>query len=73
MFVAEADLGSETNGLPTEHTHSGPEIWYLLTGEQCVELPDRVVRAKAGEGAFAPADTPMKFNIMGKSKRDASS
>jgi len=71
MFVAEADLGSEINGLPIEHTHSGPEIWYLLTGEQCVELPDRVVRAKAGEGAFAPADTPMMLNIMGKSKRDA--
>src|SRR6266849_6619884 len=71
MDVAEADLGSEINTLPLQHKHSGPEVWYLFTGEQCVELPDRVVRARAGEGEVAPADTPMKLNIMGKSKRDA--
>lgn len=71
MDVAEADLGSEINALPLQHKHSGPEVWYLFTGEQCVELPDRVVRGRAGEGVFAPADTPMKLNIMGKSKRDA--
>ncbi len=69
--VAEADLGSEVNALPLQHKHSGPEIWYLFTGEQCVELPDRVVRARAGEEMFAPADTPMMLNITGKSKRDA--
>jgi hypothetical protein len=71
MDVAEADLGSEVNALPLQHKHSGPEMWYLFTGEQCVELPDRVVRAHAGEGAFAPGDTPMTLKIMGKSKRDA--
>jgi mannose-6-phosphate isomerase-like protein (cupin superfamily) len=71
MIVAEADLGSEINSLPLQHKHSGPEVWYLFSGEQCVELPDRVVRARAGEGVFAPAETPMKLNIVGKSKRDA--
>ena len=71
MVVAEADLGPEVNALPLQHKHSGPEIWYVFTGEQCVELPDRVVRARAGEGAFAPGDTPMALKIMGKSKRDA--
>jgi len=71
IFVAEADLGSEINALPLQHKHSGPEVWYLFSGEQCVELPDRVVRARAGEGVFAPAETPMKLNIVGKSKRDA--
>jgi mannose-6-phosphate isomerase-like protein (cupin superfamily) len=71
MIVSEADLGSEMNSLPLQHKHSGPEVWYLFSGEQCVELPDRVVRARAGEGVFVPAETPMKLNIMGKSKRDA--
>jgi mannose-6-phosphate isomerase-like protein (cupin superfamily) len=53
------------------HTHSGPETWYLLTGEQCLELPDRAVRAHAGETMFAPADTRMKLNMLGPGKRDA--
>jgi quercetin dioxygenase-like cupin family protein len=71
MVVAEADLGPDINALPLQHKHSGPEIWYVFTGEQCVELPGRVVRARAGEGAFAPGDTPMTLKIMGTSKRDA--
>ena len=71
MVVAEADFGSDVNALPLQHKHSGPEIWYVFTGEQCVELPDRLVRARAGEGAFVPGDTPMTLKIMGKSKRDA--
>lgn len=69
IVVAEADLGSEAN--VTAHKHSGPETWLLLTGEQCLELPDRVVRARAGETMSAPAETPMKLNIIGPSKRDA--
>jgi len=71
MVVAEADLGSDVNALPLQHKHSGPEIWYVFTGEQCVELPDRVVRPRAGESAFVPGDTPITLKIMGKSKRDA--
>jgi quercetin dioxygenase-like cupin family protein len=67
--VAEADLGPEAN-VPT-HKHSGPETWYLLTGEQCLELPERAVRARAGETMSAPAETPMKLNIVGPGKRDA--
>jgi quercetin dioxygenase-like cupin family protein len=65
MVVAEADFGSEVNALPLQHKHSGPEIWYVFTGEQCVELPDRLVRARAGEGAFVPGDTPMTLKIIG--------
>ena len=53
------------------HKHSGPETWFLLTGEQCLELPDRTVRARAGQTMSAPAETPMKLNIIGPAKRDA--
>ena len=69
IVVYEADLGPEA--VVPVHTHSGPETWYLLTGEQCLELPDRAVRAHAGETMFAPADTPMKLNMIGPGKRDA--
>lgn len=69
IVAAEAELGSDANVMV--HTHSGPEAWYLFTGEQCLELPDRVLRARAGEGMVAPPDTPMKLNFIGPSKRHA--
>jgi len=69
IVVSEANLGSEAKVMT--HKHSGPETWFLLTGEQCLELPDGVVRARAGETMSAPAETPMKLNIIGPAKRDA--
>lgn len=71
--VSEANFGPEMNALVSKavHTHSGPEIWYLFTGEQCLETPNGTVRARAGEGMFAPAETPMQLNFIGPSKRDA--
>ena len=69
IVVAEADLGPEANVMT--HKHSGPETWYLLSGEQCLELPDRALRARVGETMSAPAETPMKLNIVGPGKRDA--
>jgi quercetin dioxygenase-like cupin family protein len=52
-------------------THSGPEAWYLLAGKQCVETLDGSKGAKAGEGMFEPADTPMRLTILGRDTRDA--
>jgi quercetin dioxygenase-like cupin family protein len=69
IVVYDADLGAEAN-VPV-HTHSGPETWYLLTGEQCLELPSGAVRARAGETMFAPPETPMKLNMIGPGKREA--
>lgn len=69
IVVSEANLGPEAKVMT--HKHSGPETWFLLTGEQCLELPDRVVRARAGETMSAPAETPMKLNIVAPAKRDA--
>jgi mannose-6-phosphate isomerase-like protein (cupin superfamily) len=70
IIISEANLGPEAKVMT--HKHSGPETWFLLTGEQCVELPDRAVRARAGQTpTSAPAETPMKLNIIGPEKRDA--
>ena len=73
MRVSEADFGPDLNReiANAVHTHSGPEFWYLLTGAQCLETPTVVTRARAGQGMFAPADTPMQLNIIGSGKRDA--
>src|SRR5215472_16141181 len=69
IVVAESDLRPDANVMT--HKHSGPETWYLLSGEQCLELPDRAVRARVGETMSAPAETPMKLNIVGPGKRHA--
>jgi hypothetical protein len=70
IVVSEADLGPEAKVMT--HKHSGPETWFLLTGEQCVELPDRALRGRVGQTpTSAPAETPMKLYIIGPTKRDA--
>lgn len=73
MRVSEADFGPDLNPEISNavHIHSGPEFWYLLTGAQCLETPTGVTRARAGQGMFAAADTPMQLNIVGSGKRDA--
>ena len=73
MQVSEADFGpNEAPAVANAvHTHSGPEFWFVFTGEQCLETPAGITRARAGEGMSAPAETPMQLNIVGQSKRDA--
>jgi hypothetical protein len=53
MDVAEADLGPANKEAVARaiHIHPGPEIFYLLTGEQCLETPNGVTKARAGEGS----------------------
>ena len=53
------------------HTHPGPEAWYVLAGQQCLETPERVIKARAGEGAVAPPTTPMRLTNNGSSVRRA--
>lgn len=73
LDVNEADFGADMKAQVARqvHTHPGPEIFYLLTGEQCLETPKGTMRARAGEGMVAPADTPMQLNIVGSARRDA--
>jgi quercetin dioxygenase-like cupin family protein len=51
------------------HTHPGPEAWYMLAGEQCLETPEGASKARAGESMTAPPNTPMKLTITGTSLR----
>jgi mannose-6-phosphate isomerase-like protein (cupin superfamily) len=51
------------------HKHSGPEAFYVMEGEQCVETPAGVLRARPGEGMVVPADTPMSLRTPGTSPR----
>lgn len=53
------------------HTHPGPEGWYVLAGEQCLETPAGADRARAGETTSAPANVPMELTVTGKMLRRA--
>jgi quercetin dioxygenase-like cupin family protein len=53
------------------HRHPGPEAWYVLTGEQCLETPGHRTIVRAGESAIIPAGPPMMLVGTGTSKRQA--
>lgn len=53
------------------HTHPGPEAWYVLAGEQCLETPDGAHRARAGGTTSVGPDIPMELNVTGTALRRA--
>jgi quercetin dioxygenase-like cupin family protein len=53
------------------HIHAGPEGWYVLSGEQCLETPDGANRARAGGTMTVRSNIPMELNVTGKTLRRA--
>jgi quercetin dioxygenase-like cupin family protein len=53
------------------HTHPGPEGWYVLAGEQCLETPAGANRARAGRTMTVRSNTPMELNVTGTTLRRA--
>jgi quercetin dioxygenase-like cupin family protein len=54
------------------HTHSGPEAWYTMTGETCLETPSgHVVGRAGGPPVIVPAGPPMHLTATGSSTRRA--
>jgi quercetin dioxygenase-like cupin family protein len=54
------------------HTHSGPEAWYTVSGETCLETPDGVMLGRAGgPPVIVPAGPPMHLTATGTSVRRA--
>jgi quercetin dioxygenase-like cupin family protein len=53
------------------HTHPGPEGWYVLAGEQCLETPAGANRAGAGQTMTVPPNVPMELNVTGTTLRRA--
>jgi len=51
------------------HTHFGPEAWYVIAGEQCLETPAGTKRARAGETMSVTHSVPMELSITGTSPR----
>ena len=53
------------------HTHPGPEGWYVLAGEQCLETPAGANRARAGGTMTVESNIPMELNVTGTTLRRA--
>ena len=53
------------------HTHPGPEGWYVLAGEQCLETPAGATKAGAGHTQTVPPNVPMELNVTGTTLRRA--
>jgi quercetin dioxygenase-like cupin family protein len=53
------------------HTHHGPEGWYVLAGEQCLETPAGADKARAGGTMTVRPDIPMELNVTGTTLRRA--
>lgn len=53
------------------HTHPGPEGWYVLAGEQCLETPVGANRAQAGATMTVGPNIPMELNVTGTTLRRA--
>jgi quercetin dioxygenase-like cupin family protein len=51
------------------HVHPGPEGWYMISGEQCLETPAGATRATAGGTATVPPNVPMELTITGTAVR----
>jgi quercetin dioxygenase-like cupin family protein len=53
------------------HTHPGPEAWYVLAGEQCLDTPAGAIRGRVGGTMKVPSNVPMELTITGKTLRRA--
>lgn len=51
------------------HTHPGPEGWYVLAGEQCLETSVGVFRGGTGQTVVAPANVSMELTVTGNQLR----
>ena len=51
------------------HTHFGPEAWYVIAGEQCLETPKGAMKAGKGETMSVMSSIPMELKITGPSVR----
>jgi quercetin dioxygenase-like cupin family protein len=54
------------------HRHSGPEAWYTLSGETCLETPEGIMVGRAGGShVIVPGGPPMHLTATGTETRRA--
>lgn len=51
------------------HTHSGPELFYIVDGEQCLDTPEKGYKLIAGQGFIIPGGGVHRGRVMGDKPR----
>jgi quercetin dioxygenase-like cupin family protein len=51
------------------HRHTGPEAWYVLSGEQCLETPSGKTVIGTGQSGLVPGGPPMMLTATGTGER----
>ena len=69
-YTANYSESGNTAGISSDvHRHDGPELFYTLVGELCVETPDGMTISHAGESTIAPPSVPMRLTNIGTELR----
>ena len=66
---AEAEAAKGPRGTVIEAHHPGPEAWYTMAGEMCVETPAGKMVGRTGDTNIIPADTPVTILATGTEQR----
>ena len=53
------------------HSHSGPEVWFIVVGEQCLETEGSAHLLKAGKSFILPADQIHRGRVESADMRGA--
>lgn len=53
------------------HTHSGPEVFYIVGGEQCIERSENSQRLGAGQTYIVPGNSVHRGRVLGSTARRA--
>lgn len=53
------------------HTHSGPEVFYIVGGEQCIERSESSQRLGAGQSYLVPGNSAHRGRVIGSTPRRA--
>ena len=51
------------------HRHAGPKAWYILEGTNCLQTPEDVRTASAGQSLIVPEGPPMVLTGVGSTVR----
>ena len=51
------------------HTHPGPEILYVVDGEQCTETPETGIHLRAGQSYIVPNGVIHRGRVIGSKPR----
>jgi quercetin dioxygenase-like cupin family protein len=70
-YTAQFMEAAFSPGMKTRvHRHSGPEAWYTLSGETCLETPQGAMTGRAGgSNVIVPGGPPMELTATGTQTR----